>query len=344
MTTDKTVGSNIARQAADWFIIMHADEPPCEETLQEFIHWLKDTKAEHAYAQCEILWEISSGLKNDPNIINSRNNIRTLRSPKTLTPQKQKFSVLIYPLLAACLSLVIVLLVWSNQFFTQQHLKSYQTATGQQKNITLSDGSLLTLNTSSKITVQFNKKMRNITLETGEVFFNVAKDKNRPFLVQAGNGQIKALGTRFYVKKLVNQKVVEVALIEGKVEVNADIEKHNNNNHSNKQLLYAQQKLSYSPKFLTKAEKITDIEEITQWKEGRLSFSDTSLEEVIEQVNRYTTTKIILDDQELQAEKINAYFVIGDTETLLLALKETLDIRWEYHNNGIFIYRESPVE
>ena len=343
MTSEQHLDSSMAEQAAYWYLLMHGDELPSEEQLQGFLQWLQDPVAEQAYAHCETLWELSAALQEDTDILSSRDKSQWSYRYRVLAWWRSIPQMARHSMAAACVAAIAVVVVWTNQQHSvQAHYDVFQTATGQQKTVTLADGSQLTLNTSSEVHVSYRDDIRKVMLESGEVLFDVAKDRYRPFTVIAGNGQIKALGTIFNVKKLSNRSMVEVALLEGSVEVNAHIETPDSNSHRQKQLLSANQSIAYNSETVTAVLPIEDVEKITQWKEGRLSFSNATLAEVVEQVNRYTINKLLVEDRLLQSEKIEAYFVIGDTENLLLALKETLGISWSYRNDGILLYREAP--
>ena len=91
----------------------------------------------------------------------------------------------------------------------------YETRIGEQNTITLVDGSVIQLNTDSQIQVNYLGNQRNIVLTAGEAHFDVAKDPQRPFVVSAGEGMVRAVGTAFSVR--LDQQAVKVIVTEGKV-------------------------------------------------------------------------------------------------------------------------------
>ena len=103
----------------------------------------------------------------------------------------------------------------------------YQTAIGERSTFTLSDGSVVTLNTNSELTVHFSEARRDIRLSRGEATFNVAKNRERPFVVRAGDGVVWAVGTAFnvrYASSLQSSNAaVDVMVTEGTVKVFTDI-------------------------------------------------------------------------------------------------------------------------
>ena len=94
----------------------------------------------------------------------------------------------------------------------------YRTQVGEMRVIPLSDGSVVFLNTDSEIVVRYSKSQRDIELIRGEALFDVAKNKDRPFVVKTGTTQVRAVGTSFSVKVLPDQPV-QVLVREGVVEV-----------------------------------------------------------------------------------------------------------------------------
>src|SRR6202034_3836256 len=94
------------------------------------------------------------------------------------------------------------------------------TAAGQHRDVTLADGSIVSLNTNTIVETDLSRKLRQIYLRKGEAHFQVAHDRSRPFLVHAGDAVVRAVGTEFEVR-LREDKHVEVLVNEGRVEVQA---------------------------------------------------------------------------------------------------------------------------
>ena len=84
--------------------------------------------------------------------------------------------------------------------------------------IGFADGSIVTLNTNSRVAVRYTKALRRIALSQGEALFDVAKNRRRPFIVEAHDTQVRAVGTSFTVK-LLPQQIVQVLVREGVIEI-----------------------------------------------------------------------------------------------------------------------------
>jgi transmembrane sensor len=94
--------------------------------------------------------------------------------------------------------------------------RSYSTGIGEQRTIQLMDGSTVELNARSKVEVRLTERRRDVALIEGQALFHVAKDKLRPFVVRAGEAEVRAVGTEFDVYKKQAETVVTV--VEGRVE------------------------------------------------------------------------------------------------------------------------------
>ena len=126
---------------------------------------------------------------------------------------------------AACLMIVaasVTFVPWTGpgdqSTIIAEAVEAYETRIGERSTVTLSDGSVVTINTNSRIEVGYTDDLREITLIRGQGFFDVAKDIDRPFVVVAGEKRIIALGTVFDVR-FDDQNEVQVTLVEGKVQV-----------------------------------------------------------------------------------------------------------------------------
>lgn len=208
-------------------------------------------------------------------------------------------------------------------------VEAYETAIGERSTIVLADGTSLTLNTNSKVEVDFKAEQRDIKLLRGQALFEVAKDMDRPFVVEAGGQRIVALGTAFDVR-LDDRTGVQVTLIEGRVSVDevlkasAGVEEGSTPEtlpRSSKVVLNAGERFvatSAAPAKVTQA----DIEEITSWRDGRLVFRKKPLPDVIAEMNRYSAQQLVLsDDYRLQDMTVSGVFDTGRTSGFVFALE-----------------------
>ena len=192
-----------------------------------------------------------------------------------------------YGALAASLALVCGLL-WhavGNQ--------DLMTAKGETRQFPLADTSLASLNSGSKIAVELTDSARRINLKQGEAWFQVAKDKRKPFIVSAGAVRVKAVGTAFAVRRY--PQGAEILVTEGVVEVWS-------NKGGPKRLLLSQGERAFVPELASEMHASRQPGEIARrlaWRTGKLVFINQTLAEAVADFNRYSPRKLIIADPAL---------------------------------------------
>lgn len=207
-------------------------------------------------------------------------------------------------------------------------VESYETAIGERSTVALPDGSTITLNTNSRMEVDYTSAAREVRLLKGQGFFEVAKDVGRPFIVTAGDKRVVALGTAFDVR-FDKENVVEVTLVEGLVDV-ADVGPVDDfvqlgveqSADAAKVRLNPGERLVARTDSAPAVEKTDTVEE-TSWRTGKLIFRDRPLSDVIEEMNRYSGQKLVLDDSDIRLAKmrVSGSFNAGRATTFVDALE-----------------------
>jgi len=209
---------------------------------------------------------------------------------------------------------------------------AYQTAPGQHSTYTLSDGSVVSLNTNTKLQITFTRDTREIKLVYGEGNFAVAKNKSRPFLVKAGDGAVVAVGTAFDVRYAGTD--VDVIVSEGTVKVFSEAPSPDkleltatNLNAKTEALVSAGNSISYN-KVVTQVAPLDQRSLLNKlaWLKGNLIFDGETLEQVIAEVSRYTDKKIIIKDEQLKQLKVGGHFSTNNLDELLYALGKSFHI------------------
>ena len=293
-------------------------------------------------------------------------------SPGIIDPSAEKTSRRIYrwwlPASAVAACLIVALLLYKNNSNKPgQNLKKQEslaqntvsTRKGSKSNIQLPDGSMAWLNADSKLTYNenFRGDFREVSLE-GEAFFDVVKDKTRPFIIHTKTLDIRVLGTAFNVRAYETEKNTQTALFRGSVEVSL----HNNPEKkivlkpneklvvNNKSLRFGTEKDSKNnnlaatdldikvSKVHFEAKDSSALE--TLWIKNKLVFDAESLEEVAQKIERWYDVRVIINgDNEL---KKTAYSGIFENETLsqlMEALTITGNFRYSIHKNVVTIRR-----
>jgi transmembrane sensor len=192
------------------------------------------------------------------------------------------------------------------------------TQLGEMRRITLNDGSAVALNTASVMQVRFARDERHVVLRRGEASFQVAHDKQRPFVVDAGDVSVLAVGTAFTVR-MREEGDVTVVVTDGVVEVTRDrgilTEQAQKQRAIRDQevIVAARQPMTTLP--LSKQE----IARRLAWEEGQLVFDGERLDEAVAEVNRYVATPVRIESDTLAAKSFVGVFRTGDARAFAYA-------------------------
>lgn len=209
----------------------------------------------------------------------------------------------------------------------------YRTAIGEREVIELADGSTVTLNTASAVDIDYLPDERRITLTAGQANFKVAADARRPFIVHAGEGSVRALGTEFDVYK--SSEGVRVTLIEGRVRVAslvfpervpAAAPRAKTLTPSAVDLIAGEQAEIAAAGGVVAAAEPVDIERVTAWREGKVSFRNTPLAEAVAEMNRYSAAQITLADRALDDLRVSGVFRVSNSDHFVNALESLFDV------------------
>jgi transmembrane sensor len=211
------------------------------------------------------------------------------------------------PAMAAVLAGVVVFLLGSRVL--ELRGDSYETRVGEVRRIALEDGSAITLNSNSAATVRFERNLRSVRLSRGEGLFEVAHNKDRPFVVSSGGVSVRAVGTAFAVRTLTDE--VTVTVTEGIVEVTRPQEPQ-----EPPQRVSANHRAEIHPQrgVTVRAEDPAESGRQLSWRDGILSFSGESLAEAVREVNRYSQRQVEVTDPELANKPVIGIFRAGDVD------------------------------
>ena len=209
----------------------------------------------------------------------------------------------------------------------------FVTKIGESCTVSLSDGSVVILNTDSKLTVGYSARERVVNLARGEALFHVAKDKKRPFIVVAGDTQIRAVGTIFNVL-LLPKRPVQILVQEGVVEVTRpDAPSAPTIRATAGTQTVALQDRPLAPR----AVSAPQVSRSLAWQYGRLEFNNKALADAAEEFSRYSGTKITVDPS-VADRTITGSFVARDPVGFARATADVLDLRIELKENQVRIY------
>lgn len=190
--------------------------------------------------------------------------------------------------------------------------KTFTTPAAQRTSVVLADGSQAELNANTELFADFRYGRRMLVLTRGEAFFSVASDPTHPFLVKAGAGTVRVIGTQFNVRRTSSE--TEVTLVAGRVAVEAG---------AHVTTLESGQQLGSTGLRTLSAE---ELEGLTAWRQGRLALRGLTLKQVVEHLSAYHGREITCAP-EVAELRPGGSFALDDFPGFIEGLEGTLPIR-----------------
>lgn len=216
----------------------------------------------------------------------------------------------------------------------------YRTGLGEQRSVVLDDGSIVNLNTSSQIEVDYGEQRRLIRLVSGEALFNVAHDAARPFDVAVGDIIVRAVGTQFNVDLRADRTTVTV--VEGTVRVSrtsdgAPTESPGSSvrlEGSFDELVVAAQRIVVTHAGVGPPESVRNIAPVTAWTQRQLVFENRPLSEVAAEFNRYNRRPILIESAALRRQQVTGVFQANDSASFLAFISGIPGVAVETDDGG----------
>ena len=257
----------------------------------------------------------------------------------------------LYAAAAAAAAFVVLPLLWmgahrASPLPEQVTLAHFETRHGERMTQRLADGSVLSLNTDSAVTIRYSRAGRLVEMQRGQVIFEVVHDANRPFRVIAGAAEVVDVGTTFDVYLRAESTLVTV--VEGRVVVGLAPRSSDGSHpgqlstgesgqvrtHATRDVVAGQQ-LRVAEGQLPASASPVDTELETAWQRGQLVFEQQSLGEVVAQFNRYAATPIEIESPALAQRRISGAVATNDTESFVAFLRSLEGVRVEVTPNRI---------
>lgn len=333
------VGKQISEEAAEW--LLRLEENPAARHHAEFTAWLARSPrhmdeflmveasfrtVQRFYPRERVALEVEP-LRDPDDVIPFRQNKPAEETDSRLLPALPGHRRKLLLSAAAALVLSITAVWFLAARFYQPH---YVTRTGEQRSFKLPDGSLLSLNTQSRVEIDFSDRARELHLIRGEALFTVRHDAARPFRVSTDTAVVQALGTSFNVYRRPDRGTF-VSVMEGKVSVVArEPDGVPASGASAVIPLAAGEEANVSERRQIVRNASSDVSRTLSWRQRRLVFRATRLDEVVAEFNRYNSDlQLRVFGSDVAERRITGTFDADEPRAFLKFLAEDSSIQLE---------------
>ncbi|MBY4599214.1 FecR domain-containing protein [bacterium BD-1] len=229
-------------------------------------------------------------------------------------------------------ALVLAVLAGSAWWRSGIETADYRTVLGKLDTVPLSDGSRATLGSDSRIHVRLDRGQRRVELAQGEGYFEVAKDRARPFVVVVGEHQVVAVGTAFSVRRQGDE--VRVVVTEGTVRL-ADAA---DPDAPGTLLRAGSVATTGGDGVLVRRQTLEEVARLVDWRSGYLAFQDTSLAAAAEEFNRYNARRLLVGDATAGALRVGGSFRWDNVDTFVALLEAGFPVCAERRDEAVVLH------
>lgn len=307
----------VDEQAALWCLRLSEGRLDADERGR-FDAWIASDEAHVvAFEEAVAVWHGMDDVADMPEMIRYRaeavealrraNERRWARSPRWISAGWMKVA-------AACVAVVLTTMA----YLLHDPMASYSTGTGERRVVVLEDGTRVTLDAATEVTVRMDRNSRRLELVSGRAKFDVAHDALRPLSVLARNRLTLATGTSFSVELLAQQ--MRVVLYEGRVEVMAqaaDGTRHSILPAPGRPGLVPGSELIASTSGVATQIAPTDVSRSLSWENGQLTFDAEPLSLAVDRMNRDAREKLVISDPRIASYSVSGVFLGADAEAFV---------------------------
>lgn len=265
----------------------------------------------------------------DPDAFIAGDALQEMKGSSDIRAKGTRSIPLVWGIAAAIACLFVVISLLQERVYPE---KAYQTAVGEMRVIPLSDGSTITLNTSSSVAVRFTNRKRVLELKAGEVFFEVNRDPDRPFTVTAGKVDVVVVGTKFNLRRL-SDGLLTLAVKEGVVDVGRGVGKAREVRRVSANTIV---KVPISNPIEVRNLTSDRLDRVIAWRDGMLFFDAIPLHEAVKEFMRYSDIHVLIPDASIATRKVTGYFSVRDPMGFAEAAAESMGLELE-HKSGMII-------
>ncbi|TCS17518.1 FecR domain-containing protein [Caulobacter sp. BK020] len=313
--TDRETAEDIEAEAARWVWRLDRDGrlPELEIQLET---WLAgDARRRGAFLKAESVWTL----------LDRAGGTASRSFAKPARPVSRRV------LLAGAGGAIAAAMVGASVLILRED--QFSTGVGEVRRVPLEDGSAVAINTASAVEVAFQRTQRTVRLKDGEAWFQVAKDVQRPFVVEAGAVRVRAVGTAFSVRRRANG--ADVLVTEGVVEVWAE-----GATRAPSRLRAGQGAFVDASAVVRPAVAAPDaVDRKLEWRYGKIDLAGETLGEAVADFNRYNERKLVIADPGIADERLYGAFNTGGPDAFAAAVGASLGIEVEVRDSQIILGR-----
>ncbi|KWT65559.1 Iron siderophore sensor protein [Hyphomicrobium sulfonivorans] len=287
-------------EALDWFVRLQAatNDPAVRRNFRAWSE--SDPRRAAAFAEVAAMW-------GEPEFLKAAENVAGATRPANATRKRRR---------NVTVAATAIFLLWGATHASDIMLwarADYMTATGEQRTVSLPDGSRMILNTASAVAINFTDSSRTVHVLEGQVFFDVARDTARPFVVDGNYSRVSVTGTAFDVH--LEGDLDDVALARGQVAVSRLAQP---SDHTD---LTPGEAVNVGPAAMASVRAI-DTASTFAWTEGRITFDQQPFGQVLEQLQRYYGGRVVVWNSALQGTAVSGSYKLDDPALAIRSLAE----------------------
>ncbi len=316
-----SVVRDIEQQAAHWLVAREQPEWSADDA-HALSAWLDESIAHKA-----AFWRLEAGWR-------AADRLAATRVGRLVAPARQWMPKQVWAITASvAIVCMAALAIW--QFFPSSVDSAairVATAVGDRRQVALADGSAVTVNTASTVRASFAGGQRQVWLDRGEAYFEVAHDRRHPFVVFAGGRKVTVLGTKFSVRR--DGDTVTVAVAEGRVRV----EDSDPATPERAAIITAGDVAIARGQSMLLADRSEErVQDALSWRRGVLTFDQVTLEQVAHEFNRYNRRQIRLGDAQAGRMRIGGSFEATNIDAFTRLLHDAFGLRVFNDKDGVTI-------
>jgi transmembrane sensor len=328
-TGDKIGDGHEAEEAARWFARLQGEAATGDDWL-EFERWLQSSPAHaEAYDQLEGLW-IDLEYAPLARELGGRPLLAARRRTPARRPSQDQNRRRAWLGAAAAIAASAIVAIGVGLRAPDVTTQTYETAPGQTRQITLADGTHIRLNAASKISVSLGRDARRVRMADAEAAFDVAHDAARPFLIAAGDRQVRVVGTEFNLRHRAD--LFDLTVRRGVVEVRpADAPQ------AQPVRVTVGQELTHAVGEAGQVLKVSDADQAFAWTTGQLIYRDQPLSEVAADLSRRFGAPVRVADTRTAALRFSGVLVTDDEADVLRRLEAYAPVRAERAGGAVIL-------